>query len=284
MHRVVKSHLADFEKRYSVSDQEAKQFEAFLNYSVFRSHCAESIEPGELVYEGDDPGIDGVMVFFDDAYMSSTDEVTEVLRGRKRDEDVTIVFTQAKTSESWSKIEITSFQSAIGDFLSEEAQYPHSEYIKNAREVFGAILRGVGKIRDGKPKVQAFFATTARASKDRDILSARKALDKSLKDTGYFSVVEVRLLNRDSIVELWTAAEGQVEATLQVLGSAAFPRAPGIEEGYAVTVKAKDFIEQILVDKNGRLRRAIFEENVRDFLGVEGDVNKEMAVVSVNEV
>lgn len=277
MHRVVKIHLADFEKKYAVGGSEAKQFEAFLNYAVFRTLSAESIEPKDLIYDGDDPGIDGVMKFIDDVYVSSIDEVQEVMSGRRRDADTTIVFTQAKTSEYWSKSEINVFESAITDFLSEEAAYPHSDYMKNAKEVFDAVLTNVGKIRDGKPKAKVFFATTARSADDREILAAKNAIVKSLENSGYFSKIEVELVNRDSIIGLWTTAEGQVEATLKVIGSAAFPRTPGIDEGYAVTVKAKDFIEQILVDQNGRLRQRIFEENVRDFLGIEGDVNKEMA-------
>lgn len=277
MHRVVKSHLADFEKKHPVSDHEPKQFEAFLNYAVFRTYCAENVEPRDLIYDGADPGIDGVMIFIDDSYVSSIEEVDEAMTSRKRDAEVTIVFTQAKTSETWSKADINTFESAINDFISEQAVYPHSEYMKNAREIFDAVLTHVGKMRDGKPKAQAFFATTARASEDREILAARLAIKTSLEGAGYFSSVEVTLVNRDSIVEMWKAAEGQVEATLKVLGSAAFPRTPGIDEGYAVTVQAKDFIEQILVDRNGRLRQRIFEENVRDFLGAEGDVNKEMA-------
>jgi hypothetical protein len=43
------------------------------------------------------------MIFIDDSYISSVEEVEEAMAGRKRDADVTIVFTQAKTSESWSK-------------------------------------------------------------------------------------------------------------------------------------------------------------------------------------
>jgi hypothetical protein len=71
--------------------------------------------------------------------------------------------------------------------------------------------------------------------------------------------------------------EGQVEATLRVLGSAAFPKAPEIEEGYVVTVRACDFVTQILSDQHGRLRQRIFEENVRDFIGLHGEINNEMA-------
>jgi hypothetical protein len=108
-------------------------------------------------------------------------------------------------------------------------------------------------------------------------LGAEAALKASVVDTGLFSDVQVLLADRDIIVEMWKASEGHVEATLRVIGSAAFPKAPGIEEGYVVTVKAKDFIEQVLIDKNERLRQRIFEENVRDFIGSEGEVNAEMA-------
>ena len=284
MHRVVKSHLNDFQAKHAVSESVSKQFEAFLNYAIFRTFCAENIEARELIYDGDDPGIDGIMIFVDDSYISSIEEIEEVMRGRRRDAEVTVVFTQAKTSEAWSKSEINTFESALNDFLADEAVYPRSDYLKNARDVFDAVLQHVGKIRDGKPKAEAYFATTARASQDREILAARTAIETALVGTGFFSAVNVTLVDRDSIVELWTAAEGQVEATLKVLGTAAFPRTVGIDEGYVVTVRAKDFIEQILKDSNGRLRQRIFEENVRDFLGASGDVNKEMSETLRDEV
>lgn len=277
MHRVVGAHLGDFQKKYSVSGDESKQFEAFVNYAIFRSLCAENVDPKDLVYDGDDPGIDGVMIFVEDVYVASAEEVEDVFKGRKRNAEATVIFTQSKTSESWAKSDINTFQSAIVDFLSDEHSYPHSEYMATCREVFDAVLRNVGKIRDGKPGAQCYFATTARASEDREILAAQKALKAAVVDTGFFSSVESTLSNRDSIVELWKAAEGQVEATLPVLGMAAFPKAPGIEEGYVVTVKVKDFIQKILTDKNDRLRQRVFEENVRDFIGLDGEINSEMS-------
>ncbi len=284
MHRVVKSHLRDFTEKYTIEWQESKAFESFINYAAFRSLCAEAIDPKDLVYDGDDPGIDGAMIFLDDVYVSSKEEVDDFFQSRKRDVDATVVFTQVKSGESWDKKEINAFQSAVQDFLSTDHDYPHSEYMTSAREVFDAVIQNVGKIRGGTPKVLCYFATTARASEDREIIAAQKAMQKSLADSGLFRTTEVELLDRDKVVELWAAAEGQVEATLRVLGSAAFPKAPEIEEGYVVTVKAKDFIEQILTDANGRLRQRIFEENVRDFIGTHGEINTEMAATLQDSV
>jgi hypothetical protein len=277
MHLIVKNHLAGFQARFAIDGQEPKQFEAFANYAIFRSFCAENISPSDLVYDGDDPGIDGVMIFVDDTFVSSKEEVIDAFKDRRRDAVVVVVFSQAKSSEAWSKSEINVFQSAITDFLSGSHAYPHSEYMRNWKEVFDEVLRYVGKMRDGKPQAQAFFITTGRKAQDREILAAGEALKASIENTGYFSKVQAGLVDRDSIVDLWTSAEGEVEAKLHVLGSAAFPRAPGIEEGYVLTVRAIDFIREILTDKNGRMRQRIFEENVRDFIGLDSDVNSEMA-------
>ena len=277
MHRVVKSHLKDFSEKYSIEWGESKSFEAFVNYGALRSLCAEAVDPKDLVYEGDDPGIDGAMIFLDDVFVSSSEEVDDFFQSRKRDVDATIILTQVKAGESWDKKEINTFQSAVQDFLSDDHAYPHSDYVATAREVFDSVIQNVGKLRGGKPKLICYFANSARAAEDREILGAREAMRVALNDTGFFRSIEVELLDRDKVVDLWTAAEGQIEATLRVLGSAAFPKAPEIEEGYVVTVRAKDFIEQILSDQNGRLRQRIFEENVRDFIGIESEINSEMA-------
>jgi hypothetical protein len=66
--------------------------------------------------------------------------VQDAFSGRRRDADAAVVFTQAKSSESWSKSEINTFESAINDFLADKHAYPHSEYMTNWREVFNAVL------------------------------------------------------------------------------------------------------------------------------------------------
>jgi hypothetical protein len=284
MHRVVKSHLEDFRKKFSVTLNEDRSFEAFLNYSAFRRVSSDSVNPIDLIYDGDDPGIDGVLVFLEDSFVSSAEEVSDFFQARKRDVDATVVFTQAKTGESWDKKEINAFQSAILDFLSDDHQYPHSEYMENARAIFEVLISNVGKIRGGKPKAECIFATTARPATEREITAAIRTLGKSIEDSGLFSSVSAELVDRNKIVSMWTGAEGQVETTLKVLGSAAFLKAPAIEEGYVVTVLAKEFIDNILTDENGRLRQRIFDENVRDFIGLGGEINSEMANTLVDAI
>jgi len=276
VHIVTQRFLDNFVENHGLRFDVSKNFEAFINYIIFRRYSSQIISPSELVYEGDDPGIDGVMIFLDDEPVSTSEEIDDYLKNRKKDVEVTVVFTQAKTSESWSKSEINTFESAITDFISPSVSYPQADFLKNIRNIFRILVENVGKIKGGRPNCQAFFATTATSPNAREILAARDTLKNRIVDSGVFGNVDVTLVCREQIVSMWGSAEGRVSANLEILASAPFLPTKEIEEGYVVTVRAKEFIEKLLSDANGRLRQGIFDENVRDFLGIESNVNQEM--------
>jgi AIPR protein len=64
---------------------------------------------------------------------------------------------------------------------------------------------------------------------------------------------------------------------LPTVGYAPFPAAPNINNAYVATVLAHHFIDSVLKNPDGTSRKKLFEENVRDFLGVDADVNSEIA-------
>ncbi|AWK85003.1 AIPR family protein [Azospirillum thermophilum] len=276
MHKVVEQHLKDFKSRFGVAFDRDKSFEAFLSYCVLRIYSADNVQADTLTYDGDDPGIDGILFFVDDVYVSSIDEMKDVFKKSRRDVDVIIAMTQAKTSESWDKKEINAFQSAILDFLSDSPHYPHASYIAEKKELFDEIIKNVGKIRGGKPQIHCFFGTTARKTTAREITAAFRTLKRTVDDTGFFSDVVVVPVDRDHIIEMWDNADGPVEANLTVFASAPFPKTPGVEESYVVTARAKDFVRNVLSDKNDNLQKRIFEQNVRDYIGADAEVNAEI--------
>ncbi len=276
MHAVVTAHLNSFSEKFGIVADRDKVLEAFAAYSILREFSSDQVNPSDLTYEGDDPGIDSILIFIDDTYISSVEEVSETFLGRKRDVDVDVVFIQVKSTDGWNKKEITTFQSGVIDFLDEKPVYPHSEHLTEKKRVFLEIIKNVGRIKGGKPKFSAFFVTTGKEPADREILSAIKAIQKAASQTGYFSSSVSVGIGRDGLLARWSAAEGPIEATLPVLAIAAFPRAQGLDEGYVATVNAKMFVEKILADQHGKLRQRIFEENVRDFYGEDNDVNVEI--------
>jgi hypothetical protein len=276
MHRVIKGHVDAFQADYGLEYQDDKALEAFVNYCLFRRVSSAAVNPGDLVYEGDDPGIDGVMCFIDEEHVSSVDEVKATMQPRKRDYEVEIVFTQSKTPESWDKKEINTFESAVLDFLQEKQSYPQSDFLSERKKTFDEIIKSVRLIKGGKPNVTLVFATTARKPTDREILAAFNSLQKRITEKGLFANVEVMPLYESTLLDLWLKARGAVETTFAAVASAPFPNTPGVTAGYVATVRAKEFIKKVLCDDEDRKRQGVFDKNVRDFLGVDNEVNAEI--------
>jgi len=277
MHLVTKSYFEAFCKAFAAPYHDTKNFEAFVNYCAFSKYSGDKVEAADLVYEGPDPGIDGALLFLDDRAIFSTQELHEIFDNSRREFQVSIIFTQAKSSEKWSKQEVDSYISSILDYLSPEPQQPHSEYLADFKEMFNLIFANIGRIKNGLPDLYAYFFSAAPNTEAKEIKAAFTSGEKNLKALGFSHETSFIMAHRDIIHELWLAAEGPIEAKLPTIGYAPFPAAPNINNAYVATVKARSFIDSILKDKNGTPRKKLFEENVRDFLGIDGDVNSEIA-------
>ena len=283
MHLVTRSYFDGFCRDFGAPYDESKNFEAFVNYCVFSRYSGDSIEATDLVYEGADPGIDGALLFLDDRAVFSLEELDEIFTTTRREYQVSIVLTQAKRSVSWSKQEVDSFVAAIVDYLSEEPAQPHSQYLADFKKMFTKLYENIGRIKGGLPSIHAYFLTAAPDTEAVEINAAFKVGENTLKKMGYSDETLLIKAHREIIHDLWLAADGPMEAKLATVGYAPFPAAPNINNAYVATVTARSFIDSILKDPNGTPRKKLFEENVRDFLGVDVDVNSEIAETLNNQ-
>ena len=277
MHLVTKSYFDNFVNEFAAPFDRDKNFEAFANYCVFSKFSADKVEVVDLIYEGADPGIDGAMLFLDDRAVFSADELREILHGSRREFHVKVVLTQVKSSESWKKLEIDSFVAAVSDLLSDAPAQPHAPYLADFRTMFQAVFENIGRVRNGRPDLGAYFLSAASDTNATEILAAFSVGKKALAALGYFHAVDYVMAHREVLHELWLGAQGSVEAQLPTVGYVAFPAAPSINNAYVATVHARDFIDTVLKNPDGTARKKLFEENVRDFLGVDTEVNSEIS-------
>lgn len=277
MHLVTRSYFDTFCKDFGAPYDESKNFEAFVNYCAFSQYSGDRVEAADLVYEGADPGIDGALLFLDDRAVFSVEELEEIFDKSRREYEVTIILTQAKRSTTWSKQEVDSFVAAIVDFLSEAPAQPHSQYLATFKKMFNKVFENIGRIRSGLPNIHAYFFSAAPDTDAVEINAAFQVGQAALAKMGYSNETILYKAHRDVIHELWLSADGPMEASLPTVGYAPFPAAPDINNAYVATVTARSFIDSVLKDRNGVPRKKLFEENVRDFLGVDIEVNSEIA-------
>jgi len=277
MHRVIKNHFDNFVKKYNLTHNESKNFEAFSSYCIAKHYTFDNVNPETLIYDGDEPGIDSAFFICDESIVTSLDEINALFDKKKNNHDIVCILIQSKTSESWNKKEINTFESAVLDFISENSEHKYNNELIERKEIFNAVIKNVGKIKNGRPRIQCFFVNSANEASDSEILSAERTLKNRLDETGLFFSAEASLIGREKLLAYWIKSQGAYETTFEIIGSASFPKSTGIEESYVVTVSAKEFTSKVLTDENGSLRKSIFEENVRDFIPFDGsEINTEI--------
>lgn len=278
MHRIVESHLDSFVTEYALeADERTLQFEKFANFAVLSGKLASAIELDDVTTGGDDDGTDGIAVIINEEHIISADDAETLFAHERRNNDVEVVFVQAKTSESFDLGDFLKFKESVLRFFTQDPYCAKSHLQQDARAAFDVAIKNVPKIRHGKPSVAAVYVTTGTYSAPEALETARKDMTSQLRALGLFQSIDVRFMGRDELVNAWVATYSGVEASLTMNSSASLPEIAGIDESYLVVAKAKDYVENLLVSDDGSIRGQLFEENVRHYLGSENPVNAQIA-------
>lgn len=148
---------------------------------------------------------------------------------------------------------------------------------KNARSIFDVVIKNVPKIRGGKPTFTAKYIATGIYREPKELEGAKEIFVREVEELGYFCNVSVEFVDRDELTKTWIDTYSVVSAELPLFSNAALPKINGIDEAYLAVVKAKDFVDNLLITDEGALRNHVFVENVRAFLGIENPVNASIA-------
>lgn len=274
MHRIIKSHLESFVKSNGLEQlDESVQFEMFVNYSIMSAKMIGPIEIENVTTGEGDDGTDGIAILINEELVISDEDAISVFKSERKNQDVEVVFIQSKRSESYDLGDFLKFKESINKFLKADKYEVNDDVQKVAREIFDVVINNVTKVRNGKPSFTARYITTGLYQKPEAIELAKNEFVKQLNELGYFSDIDFQFLGRDEITKLWVNTYSGVTSKLPMFSNAPLPSISGIEEAYLAVVKAKDFVNELLLNEDGNLRSNVFEENVRAFLGTENSVN-----------
>lgn len=278
MHRIVSSHLNSFVEQYALDgDERTLQFEKFANFAVLSSKLATLPDLDDVTTGDDDDGTDGIAVIINEEHIVSAEDAETLFAYERRNNDVEVVFVQAKTSDGFDLGDFLKFKESVLRFFTQDPYSVVSELQQDARQVFDIAIKHVPKIRHGKPSISAYFVTTGNYGAPDALEGARSDMISQLEDLGLFQNIDIRFMGRDELVGAWVASYSGIEASLPMSSSASLPEIAGIDESYLVVAKAKDYVENLLVSEDGSIRGQLFEENVRHFLGPDNPVNEQIA-------
>ena len=251
----------------------AKQFENFVNYSVVANNYSNTFDIDVVdTGDGNDTGIDGVAIIVNNQLVEDSDELTPLIEA-KVPLKVEYIFIQSKTSPNFNTSDIGQFTNGILDFFSENPKIVRNKEISNLAEISNFLIENSALMQEA-PICKAYFVTTGRIVEDPNIDGRIESCKSDLLNTNIFKEVSFLRLGANEICNYYRKTKDTVTTTIKFSSQVTLPSIDGVKEAYIGVLPLKEF-KKVIKDENGKIRN-VFDDNVRDFQGVNNPVNKKI--------
>lgn len=260
--------LTSFVDKFEITNNdEAANFENFCNYSIIKNEFNNEFEYEDISTGKDYQGIDGIAIIVNNQYISSIDELEEIIEKTKQLE-VLFVFIQSKTSPSFDGAQILNFINTTKDVFNKEPQFTQTEEVKNKYEIIQFLYTKSSLMKEN-PTLKLYYITTGKWKDDKS-LNAQIKTKRQLEDLSCFNTVDIFPYGASEIQKSYKNTTKNVSAEFTFKEVSPLPSIDGVIESYVGCLSFSEF-KKIITDDKGNIKN-IFYDNVRDFLG-ENTIN-----------
>lgn len=309
----LKKHFYNFKQRFEIEipenlsdkqkqDAEASAFEKFINFLIFSIDYPD-VFSGEVnllntisVGGQGDTKLDGIGVRVNNVLVKNVDEIREIVKN-ERVIEYDFVFIQSKMQEKFDATEFSGFIDGIKHFLSPNAVLPENSKIQNFRAIKNYFdsdefnKNPNVKVKKGSPNLYIYYVSMGNQPTDDHFLGTKKIKNDELMGlySNYFNNFNndsdknespITLIDGNTIINYCDELDNSFEIKIKVLKSFQLHIGDNdkIKQAWAFTCSAKDFLEILTKKEDDSLRKHLFNDNVRDYLGnkKESSVNSEI--------
>ncbi len=270
--RITNSLMRQFSQEFELGIyEESKLFEYFTNY------CASSNENGtynlnieELTTGNSAQGIDGIAIVINGRFIYSIEDIDELIR-LNRTIKVKFVLMQAKTSDHFDNQEINNFFTFTRLFFDGDGIVFTTQEMQKFIELKNYIFDNAEKL-DRNPELVMYYFTTGVWSDDDTLVTLINDYKQTLSAMSLFSKITVKPCGAEDVQNLYRKTFNELSTTFNFEKKVVMYSLSEDEIGYCGVLPFKEF-SKIILDDSGALK-PVFEDNIRDFLGGNTDVNK----------
>ncbi|WP_419571853.1 AIPR family protein [Rheinheimera sp.] len=274
MDRITRQLISDFLENQEIdSNGESGDFELFVNYCILTKEYNRTFNPADItIGNGNDTGLDGVAIIVNGYLVEDSDEVQDLI-DQNGYLDVTYIFVQSKTSSSFQSQGISTFLFGVKDFFSENPGLVRNADVQRFGDISNFILNNAVHFRRN-PACKMYYATTGQWSDDPNHVAVINASVNDLEAQNIFEKVEFYPIGASDIGKLYRSTKNPNQVEFVFTDKVTLPETTGVDEAYYGILPFREF-RKILIDDNGNIR-SVFDDNVRDFQGVDNPVNKKI--------
>lgn len=274
MDRITKQLVDDFLVAHEIESSGASDnFEVFANYCVVSKEYNRTFNPIEVsIGNGNDTGIDGIAIIVNGYLVEDIEEIQDLI-DQNGYLDATYIFTQAKTSSSFEASGINTFLFGVKDFFSEKPGLVRNADVTRFADMSNYILSNAIHFRSN-PVCKLHYVTTGQWVEDPNHMAVINAGTQQLRESNIFEEVIFNAIGASQLSKLYRSTKNPNNAEFIFAEKVTLPETTGVDEAYYGILPFSEF-RKILIDDNGSIR-SIFDDNVRDFQGVDNPVNKKI--------
>lgn len=248
-----------------------------MNYCVLSDTYEDEFDINDIhTGGGDDMGIDGIAIIVNGALVSDSEEIADLISTNKF-ADVRFMFTQAKTSSSFSSEQFGTFGDGVEDFFGETLRQPATPRITHLRSLMNYVFENSTQFKHGRPVCELHFVTTGKWTPTAHLTAKIEKVKSRLENLNLFDKVIFKPYGAAEIQAAWNRTKNSATVEFTFSNKVTLPEIGGITESYLGVVPLSEFSKIVADEETGTIRKQIFYDNVRDFQGGNA-VNSEMAL------
>lgn len=276
------AHFCDELQNPNLTNDEV--FERMVNYHIlyqYQPDAFENIDTSLLesisVGGSDDLGQDGIAIRVNDSFVTSISEIDNIINGKAGVKlNVELFFIQSKNKPKTDCGELLKFTEGITDFFNKDSIAPMNDHIKEIRELYFYIIGEKLKYLNELPIMRCYFVSAGLENDDihkQSIIANFCAkIKKQYTQEPIFSIIGadelVNLIKDNKSVEPFVlSCEG---------GVIGFRKVENITDSCLAVCKASDLMESLKTEDGLKIRKSVFNDNVRDYQG-DTSVNQGIA-------
>lgn len=275
MDTIIKSYLDNFINKFGIENElsESKRFEYFSIFSILSDEINSNIDKNdleEIIMPDGIKGIDGIAITINGRLILNSDEIENF---ENQNLIVNFYFFQAKTTDNFSDTEVANFLDTIIDFFSDYPQYNnYSEYYRNYIEIYKELKKNIGLIREFN--LYCYYITLGtKQLNETSIDYTLKVKENDLKNYSLFSMIDIELIDKSTLISKHKKAIAPLKAKFEFVNKITLSNIPNVDEAYIGFVPFKEF-KKLILDEDQNKIKSLFNDNLRDFLGFDNPINK----------
>ena len=272
MDRITQSMIESFRNNQSLNiDNNSELFEYFANYCVVNNvYGSNDFDLEEITTGKATQGIDGIAIIVNQKFINTIEDIDTLIEYNKSI-SVKFVLIQAKTSSSFDNTEIGNLLTYSKLFFSDDTSMFHTTEMQHFIELKEHIFSKGDKLKKN-PELLLYYVTLGTWTDDENLRATISVGKESLRGTNLFSDICFVPCGSERLQDLYRKTKEKLKATFKFEKRITMYSIRDDEVGYSGVLPFKEF-KKLIIDENGAIK-AVFEDNIRDYLGPNPDVNK----------